>query len=189
MRRDRPRPGHSEAVRPQRVEIVIGVRTLLTLFMFGLLIVLAIFSLGTLLSIFLAAVLALGLDPVVAAMVKRGWGRGRASLVVFAALFVAVFAIVLATAGPVWDEIVDFVHALPALWDEMQKEDWFQTLTSAAGFNDKVKQGLQDLAQSLPDAASALLGAAGGIFGTVLNLVTLTFLALFLLMERPQITD
>ena len=41
------------------------------------LVVLAILSLGTLISIFLAAVLAFGLDPIVASLVKRGWKRGR----------------------------------------------------------------------------------------------------------------
>src|SRR3954469_17925664 len=143
MRRDRPRCGHSEAVRPQRVEIVVGVRTLLTLFVFALLIALAIFSFGTLLSIFLAAVLALGLDPVVAQLVARGWKRGRAALVVFAGLFVAVFALVVATAGPVWDQIVEFVQSLPAFWEDLQTTDWFQKLTSTAGFDDKVRQGLQ----------------------------------------------
>jgi hypothetical protein len=44
---------------PQRVEIVVTVRTLLLFLTFGLLVVLAILSLGTLLSIFLAAVIAL----------------------------------------------------------------------------------------------------------------------------------
>ena len=34
-----------------------------------------------------------------------------------------------------------------------------------------------------------MLGIAGGVFGSLLSLVTLTFLALFLLMERPTITD
>jgi predicted PurR-regulated permease PerM len=47
---------------------------------------------------------------------------------------------------------------------------------------------LKDLAAGLPEAATALLGAAGSVFGSVLSLVTLTFLALFLLMERPSIT-
>ena len=68
----------------QRVEVVVSGRTLLVLLGVGLLVALAIVSLGTLLSIFLAAVLALGLDPVVGALVRRGWKRGRASLVVFA---------------------------------------------------------------------------------------------------------
>jgi predicted PurR-regulated permease PerM len=184
----RPSPELNGPVRPQRVEIVIGVRTLLTVLVFALLVALAILSLGTLLSIFLAAVLALGLDPVVSKLVARGWKRGRASLVVFAALFVAVIGLVLVTAGPVWDQIVEFVQSLPAFWQDLQQTEWFRTLTATAGFDDKVQEGLQELARELPDAASTLLGAAGGVFGSVLSLVTLTFLSLFLLMERPTIT-
>jgi predicted PurR-regulated permease PerM len=176
-------------VPPQRVEVVVGVRTLLTLLAFAALVALALLSLGTLISIFLAAVIALGLDPVVGALVRRGWNRGRASVLVFFALFVGVFLLVVITAGPVWNEVVDFVHSLPALWDQMQQQDWFQKLTSTAGADDHIRSALKDLAAGLPEAASTLLGAAGGVFGSILSLVTLTFLSLFLLMERPQITD
>jgi predicted PurR-regulated permease PerM len=176
-------------VPPQRVEIVIGVRTLLTLLAIGALVALALLSLGTLLSIFLAAVIALGLDPVVGALVRRGWRRGRAAVVVFFGVFAAVVALVVITAGPVWNEIVDFVHALPAYWEELQQKDWFQTLTSTAGADDTIRNALKNLAAGLPEAATALLGIAGGVFGSILSLVTLTFLALFLLMERPTITD
>ena len=176
-------------MKPQRVEIVVGIRTLLTLLAFGFLVALAILSFGTLLSILLAAVVAFGLDPVVRRLVDRGWKRGVASLVVFAALFASVFVLVIVTAGPVWDQIVEFLQSLPALWDQLQQKDWFQQITSSADFDDTVAKALKDLAAGLPDAANALLGAAGGIFGSVLSLVTLTFLALFLLMERPMITD
>jgi predicted PurR-regulated permease PerM len=34
-----------------------------------------------------------------------------------------------------------------------------------------------------------VIGIAGGVFGSFLSLITLTFLSLFLLMERPTITD
>src|SRR5262245_9550371 len=173
---------------PQRVEVVIPFSTLATVLAFVFLVALAIVSLGTLLSIFVAAVIALGLDPVVGALVKRGWGRGKAALAVFAALFVIVFAIVLVTAGPLWEEIQDFVASLPAYWEELKSKDWFQSLVNSAGIDDTVKEALKDLAAGLPDAASALLGIAGGVFGSLLSLVTLTFLALFLLMERPTIT-
>src|SRR5687767_11384177 len=104
--------------RSQRVEIVVPVRTLLLLLAFGGLVVLAVLSLGTLLSIFVAAVIALGLDPVVGALVRRGWARGRAALAVFAGLFAAVLALVIVTAGPLWDQIVEFVGQLPEYWDE-----------------------------------------------------------------------
>src|SRR4051794_9911653 len=174
---------------PQRVEVVVGVRTLTTIAVFGGLIALAILSIGTLLSILVAGVIALGPHPVVAHLVARGHGRGRSALLVFAALFVAAVVLVLVTARPVWSEIVDFVHALPGYWEELQQKDWFESLTSTAGADDTVRNALKDLAAGLPDAASALLGIAGAAFGSVLSLVTLTFLALFLLMERPTITD
>jgi predicted PurR-regulated permease PerM len=173
----------------QRVAIVVPVSTMLQLFMFAVLVALALLSVGTLISIFLAAVLAFGLDPVVVALVRRGWNRGRAAVAVFAALFAAVFVLVLVTAGPVWDEIVDFIHQLPTYWDELTSKPGFQDIISTAGADDKIANLLKELAAGLPEAASALLGVAGGVFGSVLSLVTLTFLALFLLMERPAITD
>ena len=95
----------------------------------------------------------------------------------------------LVTAGPVWDQIAEFVQSLPAYWDQMQQQEWFQSLVSTGNADDKIREALKDLAAGLPEAASALLGIAGGVFGSVLSLVTLTFLALFLLMERPMITD
>src|SRR4051794_36190993 len=174
---------------PPRVEIVIGVRTLFVLLAFCFAVALAVVSLGTLLSIFVAAVLALGLDPIVGALVRRGWHRGRAALAVFFGLGAAVVAIVLVTAGPLWDQITEFVKALPGYWDQLTQTEGFKQLTSAAGADDKVANLLKDLASGLPDAAGALLGVAGSVFGSILSLVTLTFLALFLLMERPTITD
>jgi predicted PurR-regulated permease PerM len=192
--RDDPAPapfGSDSAERPpaQRVEVVIPTRTLLVLFGFGLLVVLAVVSLSTLLSIFLAAVLALGLDPPAAALVRHGWGRARAALVLFAALFGGVTALIVVTAGPVWDQIVEFVQHLPAYWDELTSKPVFQDLISTGGADDTIRKWLQELAAGLPEAASALLGLAGGVFGSVLSLVTLTFLSLFLLMERPAITE
>ena len=174
---------------PQRVEVAVPVSTLMVILAFGALVVLAILSLGTLLSIFLAAVVALGLDPVVGALVKRGWKRGTASLVVFASVFVAVIGLVLVTAGPLWDEIKEFIRSLPAFWEDLKSNDWFQDIVSTAGVDDKIANALRELAAGLPEAASTLLGIAGGVFGSILSLVTLTFLALFLLMERPAITQ
>jgi predicted PurR-regulated permease PerM len=183
---DREESAHGQ--RRQRVEIVVPTRMLLQLLVLGTLVVLTILSLGTLLSIFLAAVIALGLDPVVGALVRRGWNRGRAAVVVLTALFVAVFVLVLVSAGPVWDEIVEFIDQLPVYWDELSSKPAFQDIVNTSGADDRIRNALKELAAGLPDAASALLGFAGGVFGSILSLVTLTFLALFLLMERPAIT-
>jgi len=177
-----------EESRAQRVEVLIPPRTLLTIVAFAGLVALAVLSLGTLLSIFVAGVLAIGLDPVVGALVKRGWVRGRAAVVVFVALFVGVTLIVVAAVGPLWDQVVEFINQLPAFWDDLTNSAAFEKFVSS-GSQDSVRAALKDLASGLPKAADTLLGFAGGVFGSVLSLVTLTFLALFLLMERPSITD
>jgi predicted PurR-regulated permease PerM len=174
---------------PQRVEISVSARTVLGVLAICVLVALALLSLGTLLSIFVAAVLALGLDPPVSRLVARGWKRGIASLSVFVGIFVAAVALVLVTAGPLWDQIVEFVEALPGYWDQLTHTDGFQQWIGTANADDQIKQGLKDLASGLPDAASTILGIAGGVFGGLLSLVTLTFLSLFLLMERPMITN
>jgi predicted PurR-regulated permease PerM len=61
----------------RQAELLVPARTLLKLAVFGALVALAIIALDVLLSIFVAVVLALGLDPVVAALVKRGWTSAR----------------------------------------------------------------------------------------------------------------
>ena len=172
----------------RQVELLIPARTLLKLAIFGMLVALAIIALDVLLSIFVAIVLALGLDPVVASLVKRGWKRGPAALAVFAALFAAVALIVLVTVGPLWDQVTEFVAEIPEYWQQISSSDAFQTFVSS-GSQEKVKTALEDLAKGLPDAANTLLGIAGGIFGSLLSMVTLTFLALFMLIERHTITE
>ena len=104
----------------EQVEILVPVRTLLKLGLFGGFVVLVVVALDVLLSIFVAAVLAVGLDPVVGALVRRGWGRGRAALAVFAGLFVAVALIVLITVGPLWDQVREFVAEIPAYWQGIE---------------------------------------------------------------------
>jgi predicted PurR-regulated permease PerM len=168
---------------------VVPARTILTVLAVAALVALTLLSLGTLISIFLATILALGIDPIVSALTRRGWKRGPAALTVFAGLFASVFVLVLVTAGPVWEQIVEFVEAIPGYWEELTSKPAFQDITSAAGADDTIANLLKELAAGLPDAANALLGAAAGVFGSVLELVTLTFLALFLVMERPMITN
>ena len=174
---------------PRRpIELYIPASTLVKIAIFGLFVGLALVALDVLLSIFVAIVLALGLDPVVGALVTRGWKRGTAALTVFAALFAAVALIILITVGPLWEQVTEFVSEIPTYWQQLSSSDTFQTFISS-GSQDKVKSALEDLAKGLPDAANTLLGIAGGIFGSILSLVTLTFLALFMLIERHTITE
>ncbi len=173
---------------PRPVQLLVPWRTLVQIAAFAGVVALALLSLGSLLSIFVAAVIALGLDPVVGWLVRHGIKRGPAALIVIAGLFVAAFLIVVITVGPLWDEVHAFLDHVPEYWEDLTNSDAFQQVVSQSS-QDSVANALKDLAAGLPDAADTILGIAGGVFGSALSLVTLTFLSLFLLMERPRITD
>ena len=172
-----------------RVEIGVSGRTLASLLAAGALVALVVLSLATLVSILVAGVIALGLDPVVGRLVRGGGAPPTAAMAVFGVRFVAVAAIVVVAAGPVWREVTAFVAEAPRYWDELTRTPAFERLAGGAGVDDKVQTALQHAAGNLPRAATTLLGAAGGLFGSLMSLVTLTFVALFFLIERPAMTD
>ena len=130
-----------------------------------------------------------GLDPPVGALVRRGWGRGRAALALFAALFASVVMLVLVTAGPVWDQIVEFVQSLRPTGTRSRSKPAFQSWISTAAPTIRSGRGCRSWRRGCRTPRTRCSAIAGGVFGSVLSLVTLTFLSLFLLMERPTITD
>ena len=157
---------------PKPVAIVIPLRTLVTVAVFAGLVALAILSAGTLLSIFVAVVLALGLDPPVTALVARGWRGAARHWRPSPALFVAVFVIVLVTAGPLWDQIIAFVHELPAYWDEITQTDGFQQLDlDRAGPTTRSATRSRISPPGCPRRPRRSSASPGGAFGSILSLV------------------
>ena len=121
-----------------RVEIVVSTRTLVQILAFGFVVVIAALSIATLLSILIAAVLALGLDPIVAALVRRGWSAASRRSPSSPGVIVAVVVIVVLAVGPVFEEVEEFFRALPGYWDELTQKPGFQDLVNSG------RRGRQD---------------------------------------------
>ena len=163
-------------------------RTLLQLIGFVALVALAILSLGTLISILLAAVLALGLDPVVGALVGAAGIAGGPRCSSSPRCSSRCSRSCSSPPGR-YGTRSSSSSTSSRLLGRADVEAGLPGLPLDGRRRRHVKPRFKELAAGLPDAASALLGVAGSVFGSVLSLVTLTFLALFLLMERPTITD
>jgi predicted PurR-regulated permease PerM len=174
--------------RAARLEIVIQIRTLFVIAGFAALAALVISARGLLPSILVATVLSLGLDPLVGALVARGWPRGPAAVCVFTALLAAVALIVIATINPLWSEVHEFADHLPGYWNQLAGNSTLKPILSGVSKR-PVDSDLSTLARELPRAAGTVLGIAGSAFSSLLSVVTLTFLSLFLLIERPRITN
>jgi predicted PurR-regulated permease PerM len=171
------------------VEIVVSVPTVVKAVGIFFALILVYLVRDALLSIALSAVFILGLDPPVSALERRGWARGKAALLLFACIALVLFVIVVWAAKPVWDEISGFVDDLPAYIDKAQHSGVLQDVDKSTDAFKKLESVAADAAKSLPAAAVNLLGAAAGVLGSVFSLVTLTFLTLFGLLAKPQLTE
>jgi predicted PurR-regulated permease PerM len=171
----------------QKVEVVVSTPTVIKALAIFFGVILVFIARDALLSIVLSAVIVLGLDPPVAALERRGWGRGKAGLLLFALIGLAVFVIVVWAATPVWQSIEKFLDQLPAYVNEARNSDLLSGIDKNSDVFEKLEAALVDAARNLPESAINLLGAAAGALGSVFQLVTLTFLTLFGLIAKPQL--
>jgi predicted PurR-regulated permease PerM len=173
-------------IHPKRVEIVVSGATVLKAALIALAVYLVIVASEVLLTIGLAFVFALGLDPVVGWFTRRGVGRAKAALLVFALLFVIVAVIVIWAAVPLWNEVRHLADDLPSYVNDLQDEPAFKQLDENTDVAAKVEDLAKNIAAKIPVAATALLGITGALVGTVFSIVTLVFLTLFLLIGLPD---
>jgi predicted PurR-regulated permease PerM len=169
-------------------EIVVSVPTIVKAVGIFFALLLAYLVREALLSIALSTVLILGLDPLVSALERRGWGRGKAALVIFGLIALVLSVIVIWAAKPVWREITGFVNDLPGYVDKAQHSGVLEDVDRETDAFKKLESVAAEAAKNLPSAAVNLLGAAAGLVGSVFGLVTLTFLTLFGLIAKPQLT-
>jgi predicted PurR-regulated permease PerM len=173
--------------RPKRTEIVVSGVTVLKAAVIALSVYLAIVASEVLLTIGLAFVFALGLDPLVGWFTRRGVGRGKASLLVFGLLFLIGALIVIWAAVPLWNEVRHLADDLPSYIDDLKDEPLFKELHENTEVTNKAEDLAKNIADSIPVAATALLGITGALVGSALSVVTLVFLTLFLLIGLPDL--
>jgi predicted PurR-regulated permease PerM len=171
----------------KRVQLTVSGANVLKALLIALGIYLAIIAAEVLLTIGLAVVFALGLDPVVNNLTARGWGRGKSALLVFAALFAVASVLVIWVATPIWNEVQGLAANLPEYVQDLENEPVFKELASNTDVTEKAEGVAEDIAAAVPKAASALLGITGDLVGSVLGVVTLVFLTLFLLIGLPDL--
>jgi predicted PurR-regulated permease PerM len=172
----------------RRVEIVVSGPTVLKAALVALGVFVVIVASEVILTIALALVFALGLDPAVTWFTDRGMGRARAALLVSFLVFLVVAVIVVWVAVPIWNEVRGLVDDIPGYVDKLKDEPGFKQLADNTDVVDKAHSVASNAAKSIPKAASALLGITGSLVGSALSVVTLVFLTLFLLIGLPDFT-
>jgi len=137
----------------------------------------------TLVMIAIATLLAIGLDPLVSFMTRRGLGRGAGVALVFVGLLLVIAAAVYAIIPPIVNEVGSFVASVPTLIGELQTNETVQNLDQRFGLLEALRNS--NIVQSLGSGAAGGILSAGFTVATVFAdllivlILTLYFLAGF----------
>ena len=167
----------------RRVEVLLPMRTVL-LIAAAIGVLAAFTKIGaTFLIVFVGIFLAFVFEfPVRFVIAKTGLSRGLAATITVLGTALIVLAILLVFLVPLVGSVRDFLQQLPSLVEQLRGSDELSSLGDS-GAAENVQLGADDIAASLPNAVSELLGIAGTFFGVFLAAFTILFICLFLLTD------
>ncbi|HOZ56827.1 MAG TPA: AI-2E family transporter [Nakamurella multipartita] len=140
----------------------------------------------TLVMIAIATLLAIGLDPLVSAMTKRGLRRGAGVAVVFLGLLLVIAAAIYAIIPPIINEVGSFVATVPTLINDLQTNDTVQGLDQRFGLLEALRNS--NIVQSLGSgAAGGILSASFTVATVFADLLIVLILTLYFLAGFPRI--
>ena len=140
----------------------------------------------TLILIAIAMLLAIGLDPLVNMITKRGMRRGSGVALVFLGLLVVIAAAIYAIIPPIVNEVGTFAASVPDLVNNLQNNETIRDLDTRFGILDAIQNS--NVVQTLGSgAATGLLTATATVAAVFVDLLIILVLTLYLLSGFPKI--
>jgi len=140
----------------------------------------------TLILIAIAMLLAIGLDPLVNMITKRGMRRGSGVALVFLGLLVVIGAAIYAIIPPIVNEVGSFAASIPDLVNNLQNNESIRDLDTRFGILNAIRNS--NIVQTLGSgAATGLLTATATVAAIFVDLLIILVLTLYLLSGFPKI--
>jgi predicted PurR-regulated permease PerM len=136
--------------------------------------------------LFIALFLAVALAPGVEFFSRHGVPRAFAILLTYIALLGGIFGIGLLVVPPIVNGVNNFVADVPGYVDELRNSKSFRKYDDKYNVTPKLKEQAEKLPTHLSDAVSGLRTVTVGIFGALVQLVTILVMAFFLLLDGKR---
>ncbi len=133
---------------------------------------------GPLLTIVVAIFLAIGLDPVVSRLERRGMRRGFAIAIVFGGFALLVAGFVALIVPALVTQLSSLIDNLPTLFDQLRQNETIRNLDDKYQIVDKIQSSLTG---RVDDIFSGSSGRAQVLAGVVFKILTITILTLYFL--------
>jgi predicted PurR-regulated permease PerM len=137
--------------------------------------------------LFIAVFLALALGPIVELLAARKIKRSVAILLTYLMLLLGVFGIGLLVVPPIVSGVNKFVGDVPHYVQDLRRSRTFRKYDDKYHITRELDKQAQKLPTHLSDAVSGLRDVTVGIFGTIVELVTILVMTFFLLLDGGRI--
>ncbi len=134
---------------------------------------------GTLIVLAIAALLAIGLDPLVTLLIKRGIRRGFAVLLVMLLLFAFLAAVIYAVLPPIISQVAALITDLPSRLTSLLQNQTIQDLDQRFHIIDQIQNALP--------GAGTVVAASISVAGVIFDLFVVLILTLYFLAGFPRI--
>lgn len=142
---------------------------------------------AVLLLVFIAGFLAVALGPPVDFFARRRVPRGLSILIVYVCIGVGIFGVGLLVVPPIVDQVQGLSDDIPGYVADLRENDTFREYDNKYDISRKINEQAETLPNRLGDAAGALQSVTVGVFGALVQLVTVLTMTFFLLLDGGRI--
>jgi predicted PurR-regulated permease PerM len=136
--------------------------------------------------LFIAVFLAIALGPAVEFFVRRKVNRSVAILITYLAMLATIFGLGLLVVPPIVSGVDQFANHVPGYVSDLRHSKTFRKYDDKYKITPKLEQESKKLPNHLADAASGLRDVTVGIFGAVIQLVTILVMTFMLLRDGKR---
>ena len=137
--------------------------------------------------VFIAGFLAVALAPGVEFFSRHGVPRGFAILLTYITMLASIFGVGLLVVPPIVNGVNNFVDDVPGYVDDLRNSKSFRKYDDKYDITPKLKEQAKKLPTHLSDAVSGLRSVTVGIFGALVQLITILVMTFFLLLDGKRL--
>ena len=145
---------------------------------------------SVLMLVFVAGFLAIGLDPAVAFLERRGLKRGLAVTVIFLAGLLALVGFIAAVVPPLVEQVSTFATELPEYVDSLaERNDRIAEFVRDNDIADKLRDAIDQAPTQISGSLGTVVGVAGSVLGKLFNGLTVIVLMIYFSLSLGRMRE
>jgi predicted PurR-regulated permease PerM len=142
---------------------------------------------STLLLVFISIFLAVALGPAVGFFRRHGIPQGLSILIVYLLIASSIVGVGLLVVPPIVNQVDQLSKNIPGYLQDLRKSKQFRKYDDKYHISQKLNQQAKKLPSHLGQAAGALKSITVGVFGAIVQLVTVLTMTFFLLLDGERL--